>query len=219
MSLKKDKNVLKQYFRSGQRPNQKEFHDLIDNCYNYNETFTTFVTGYHVLIDQQNISFSSIKREAGNTIFIPDFPRINTDKPLIYYYHYAIPLSNLDSDFILERIVLDLQLPPGTHQYSVRDENNDKKITQKVKLDYIKVFNGAEEIYTFSPETEGMSLDQEFLINKGSSQWKGIAIDIAVVYDIQSNVAVSNQFNISTAEGSRLQHTFGSAGCIFKPNE
>ncbi len=214
MSLKTDKNVLKQYFRSGSRPTQQQFYELIDSC--YNEAFTTYVSGYHLLVDiEKDTSIQSLKREAGKTILVPYFNRINTVHQRVY--HYAIPVSNLGSGFLLEKIVVEMQLPQST-RYSVKDRNREVQITQKVKVEYIKVFNGAEEIYSTSPDTKGMDTEQEFQINTVADQWKGITMDIAIAYDIQSDIAVSDQFDINAEKEQRLAHTFGGVACFFKPN-
>ncbi len=215
MLLKTDKNILKQYFRSGSRPTQKQFYELIDNC--YNEAFTTFVSGYHLLVDiERNTTIQSLRRETGKTILIPFFNRINTIHQRVY--HYSIPVANLGSGLLLDKIVLEMQLPQNT-QYRVRDGSREVRITQKVKVEYIKVFNGTDEIYASSPDIKRMDAEQEFQINTSAGIWKGIAIDIAVVYDIKSDIAVSDKFDITAENEQMLEHIFGSAACIFKPNE
>lgn len=215
MSLKTEKNILKQYFRSGSRPTQKQFYELIDNC--YNETFTSFVSGYHLLVDtEKNKTIHSLKREAGKTILVPSFNRINILHKRVY--HFAIPVCNLGSGFLLDSIVLEMSLPQNA-KYSIKDRSREVHITQEVKVDYIKVFNGTKEIYSTPPDTKVTDPVQEFQINKSANPWRGIAIDIAIIYDIKSDIAVSDQFDITAEKEQMLEHTFGSAGCIFKPNE
>lgn len=215
MPLKLDKNSLKQYFRSGSRPTQKQFYELIDNC--YNEEFTSFVSGYHLMVDTGEGNFTKYsKREAGKTIIVPLFKRINTVQQR--FYHFAIPVSHLGQGFILEKIILEMDLPQNT-DYTIKDREQEVKITQEVKLDYIKVFNGTNEIYEYTPYENKIEPVQEILIEKTASLWKGIAIDIAIGYNIQSNIAVSDQFDLTAGNEDVLEHLFGSVGCIFKPNE
>ena len=215
MPIKTDKNVLKQYFRSGSRPTQKQFHELVDNC--YNEAFTAFVSGYHLLTDtEKNKTVKILKREAGKTVLVPFFDRINILHHRVY--HYAIPVCNLGPGFVLDKIVLDMNLPQNA-EYSVKDRSKEVRITQAVKLDYILVFNGTEKIYSTSSETKGTGPVHEIPINKAASQWMGIGIDIAIRYDIKSDIAVSDQLDITAEKEQMLEHTFGSAGCIFIQNE
>jgi hypothetical protein len=208
-----DKNILKQYFRSGSRPTQKQFYELIDNC--YNEAFTSFVSGYHLLIDEStDKTIKALKREAGKTVIVPFFSRINTKHHR--FYHYAIPVANLGSGFQLDKIILDMSLPPST-EYSVKDRSREVQITQKVKVDSIRIYNGPEQIYEASPDSKDQESVQELQIKSASEQWKGISIDISIAYEIKSDIAVSDQFDITAGNEHRLEHLFGSAGCIFKP--
>ncbi|CAN5331472.1 hypothetical protein BH23BAC1_BH23BAC1_17780 [soil metagenome] len=210
-----DKNILKQYFRSGSRPTQKQFYELIDNC--YNEAFTSFVPGYHLLIDEESDkTISSLKREAGKTILVPFFNRINTKHHR--FYHYSIPIFNLGSRFQLDKIIMEVSLPKS-EAYSVKDRSREVQITQNVKVGYIRVFNGSEQIYESSPDSKDLKSIQELQIKASAEQWNGISIDIEIAYDIKSDIAVSDQFDITGEKPQMLEHVFGSAGCIFKPNE
>lgn len=215
MPIKIDKNVLKQYFRSGSRPTQKQFHELIDNC--YNEVFTSFVSGYQVLVDtEKNKTIKILNREAGKTVLVPFFDRINVIHRRIY--HYAIPVCNLGPGYVLDKIVLEMNLPQST-DYTVKDRNKEVHITQAVALDAISIFNGTEEVYSGSSGTKGVGPVYEIQINKAADQWTGIGIDIVIKYDIKSDIAVSDQLDITAEKEQMLEHRFGSAGCIFKQNE
>ena len=215
MSLKQDKNNLKQYFRSGSRPTQKQFYELIDNC--YNEVFAFFVSGYHLMVDKgEENPIKYFKREAGKTRIIPQFEHINRVHQR--FFHFAIPVSQLGPGFMLEKIILEMDLPQNT-KYSVKDHKKKVEITQRVQLDYIKVFNGTQEIYEYTPDEDENEPVQEILIEQTASLWRGIAIDIAIGYDIKSNIAVSDQFDLTAGNEDVLEHLFGGAGCIFKPNE
>lgn len=215
MPPKIDKNIIKQYFRSGSRPTQNQFYELIDNC--YNEGYTSFVSGYQLLPGQEkNQLIKEIKREAGRTILIPHFNRINTIHSRTY--HYAIPLANIASALLLDKITIDMILPQSA-QYTVKDSSREVRINQQIKVDYIKIFNGSEEIFETLPDIKSMNKVLELSVKAPADYWKGIAVDIALVYDITSDIAVSDQFDISSAKGDMLQHSFGTAGCIFKPND
>lgn len=215
MPHKTDKNILKQYFRSGSRPTQKQFHELIDNC--YNEAFTSFVSGYHLLVDiEKDKTYTLFKREAGRTVLVPFFERINTPHQRVY--HYAIPVSNLGRGFVLDKIVLEMTLPQKA-SYTVKDGTKKVRISQMVKVEFINIYNGSEEIYSTSPGAKAIDPVYKIQIGETAEYWKGIGIDIGIRYDIKSDIAVSDQLDITAAKGQMLEHAFGSAGCLFIPNE
>lgn len=214
MPPKIDKNIIKQYFRSGSRPTQNQFYELIDNC--YNEDYASFVSGYQLIMGEgKKQLIKEIKREAGRTTIIPYFGRINTIHSRTY--HYAIPVANIGSAFLLDKITIEMSLPQSTH-YTAKDSNREVRINQQVNVDYIKVFNGTEEIFQSLPDIKNINSVLELTIKASADRWKGIAIDIALVYDITSDIAVSDQFDISSEKGDMLQHSFGTAGCMFKSN-
>ena len=217
MPLKTDRNVLKQYFRSGSRPTQKQFHDLIDACYNSAEGLSSFVSGYAVLVDvDTDQPIRTLRREAGKTILVPSFERINLRH--VRVYHYAFPACNVGPGMVLEKILLEVSLPQST-DYLVRDRSKDVRITQEVSLESIRVFNGSEALYSGSSELEWTDSVVEIPINKTADRWMGISLDIAVAYDIRSNIAVSDQLDIAAEKESMLEHTFGNAGCVFLASE
>jgi len=215
MPPKTDKNKLKQYFRSGSRPTQNQFEELIESC--YNETHNSFVSGYQLQMDvDSEKTVSTVKREKGRTILIPHFERINTRHERIY--HYAIPVSNLSGGYLLDTIILEMSLPEN-ESYSVKDRQKEVKISQKIHVELIRVYNGTDEIFTVSPDKGRHKEQMEFKAGKTARQWKGIGIDIVVNYNIESNIAVSDQLDISKQKGEMLEHSFGTAGCIFTPRE
>jgi hypothetical protein len=143
---------------------------------------------------------------------VPYFDRINIPQQRIF--HYAIPVSNLGRGFVLEKLMLDIDLPENT-SYSVQDKREKVQITQEVNIELINIYNGSEEIFSTSPKKqEGNSL-YEFEVGKASGQWRGIAVDIIITYDIKSDIAISDQLDISAQKEDMLKHSFGSAGCIF----
>jgi hypothetical protein len=210
MSNRTDKNILKQYFRSGSRPTQKQFHELIDNC--YNDVFSSAVSGYQVVADSEGAkTITSIKREAGKTYLIPYFERINLVHRRVY--HYALP-CNVGPDYTLEVITMDISLPRDAN-YKVRDGRKEVAIRQSITIDSIRIYNGGQEIHAL---TSGIKIDKtpfEIAVQKKTTQWLGISIDIALAYDIRSDIAVSDQLDIGTESQNMLLHTFGSVGCSF----
>jgi hypothetical protein len=211
MPPRTDKNTLKQYFRSGSRPTQKQFHELIDNC--YNGDLGSAVSGYQVLVDSESTkTVSSIRRESGKTFLVPFFERINIVNHRVY--HYAIPVCNVGSGYTLERITMEISLPQ-TSNYTVKDRSKELNIRQTVTVQEIKVHNGGEEIYVRSSGIKFEKSIFEVQIEQQASQWFGIGIDIAVAYDIKSDIAVSDQFNIAEQSKEMLLHTFGSVACFF----
>jgi hypothetical protein len=209
MSKRTDKNILKQYFRSGNRPTQKQFHELIDNC--YNDAFDAGVSGYQVLVDWENNTISSMKREAGKTYVVPYFDRINIVHRRVY--HYAIP-CNVGAGHTLDHITLDMTFPQNNN-YLIRDGRKDVNIKQVVSVEFIKVYNGSEEIHSVQSGIKIDKASHELQIKKGATRWLGIGIDIGLLYDLKSDIAVSDQLNIALEAASNLQHVFGSAGCSF----
>lgn len=207
-----DKNILKKYFRSGSRPTQEQFHELIDSCFN-NDVFTSFVAGYQLLVNnERHDPYSTLVREGGKTVLIPFFDRINLPQQRIF--HYAIPISNIGQGFILDRLILEIDLPEST-EYSVQDKRKEVRITQEVNIELINIYNGSEEIYSTTPKKQNGDRVYEIEVGKAAAQWKGIAVDIVVEYDIKSDIAISDQLDISAEKGEMLEHSFGSAGCIF----
>ena len=209
MSKRTDKNILKQYFRSGNRPTQKQFHELIDNC--YNDAFDAGVSGYQVLVDWENNTISTMKREAGKTYLVPYFDRINIVHRRVY--HYAIP-CNVGAGHTLDRITLDMTFPQNSN-YVIKDGRKDVNIKQAVSVEFIKVYNGSEEIHSVQTGIRIDKTPHELQIRKSATRWLGIAIDIGLLYDLKSDIAVSDQLNIAAEGAGNLQHVFGSAGCSF----
>ncbi len=213
MSKRTDKNILKQYFRSGNRPTQKQFHELIDNCYNgANDALSASVSGYQVLIDlDKNSTISSMRRESGKTYLIPFFDRINIIHRRVY--HYAIP-CNVGAGHTLDKISLDITLPQNT-SYSVKDGRKEVNIKQSISVEGIKIFNGSEELHTVQTGIKIEKSFHEIQVKKAATQWLGIGIDIGLAYDLKSDIAVSDQLDIAAESAGMLQHIFGSAGCSF----
>lgn len=207
-----DKNILKQYFRSGSRPTQEQFHELINSCYN-NDLFTSFVSGYQLLVnDERNDTYRSFIKESGRSILVPFFDRINISQQRIF--HYAIPVSNLGRGFVLDKLILDIAIPEST-SYSVQDKRKKVEITQKINIELINIYNGSEEIFSTSPKKQVGDSLYEFEVQKAAGQWRGVAVDIIINYDIKSDIAISDQLDISAQKEEMLIHSFGSAGCIF----
>lgn len=215
MSNRIDKSELKKYFRSGSRPSQKQFEELIDNCYNGN--LTSSVSGYSVLTDiEKGKTIASIKREAGKTHIIPFFERINV--PHTRTFHYAIPVSGIADNIVLDKIVIDMAIPQN-NKYKVRDKNKDVGIKQTINIEAITICNGSEEIYTSPSPFESTRSPIEIEIGKAVPQWSGIGIDIVISYDITSEIAVSDQLDIASESEDKLLHTFGNADCYFTNEE
>lgn len=210
MAPKTDKNILKQYFRSGSRPTQNQFYELIDSCYNDQDTFSSFASGYDVVLDTGK-NQGIVSREAGRTFITPVFDRINTTH--LRTYHYALPVCHMGDGFELASLILEVGLPEN-RDYTVKDKTNEVKITQVIKLKGIKIYNGGEELFTWTPTDKNpIDFPLQLTVNKPAKQWRGISIDLEVEYAIKSDIAVSDQLNIPA---EALRHVFGFAGCIFK---
>ena len=206
-----DKSKLKKYFRSGSRPTQSHFEELIDNCYNGDGS--VYVSGYSVMTDIGNgMGIASLVREAGKSLIIPSFDRINI--PHKRTFHYAIPTANIGDGTMLETVSLEVSIPQSA-KYKIRDKSKEVGIRQDVKITAIRILNGDKEIHA-SGSVEIVKSKIELEINKSSPVWRGISIDIEISYDIVSEIAVSDQLDIATESQQMLLHTFGIASCIFK---
>ena len=206
-----DKSKLKKYFRSGSRPTQTQFEELIDNCYNGDSS--VYVSGYAVMTDiGYGMGVASLIREGGKSLIIPSFDRINI--PHKRTFHYAIPTSNIGEGTMLETVSLEVSIPQST-KYKIRDKSKDVGIRQDVKISAIRVFNGDKELYS-AGSVDIVKSKIELEINIAAPVWRGISIDIEVSYDITSEIAVSDQLDIAIESQQMLLHTFGIASCIFK---
>jgi hypothetical protein len=214
MSNRTDKNILKQYFRSGSRPTQKQFHELIDNC--YNDVVSSSVSGYQVMTDVEGgKTITSLKREAGKTYLIPYFERINLLHRRVY--HYSIP-CNVGSSHVLDLISMDISLPKDS-SYKVRDGRKEVGIKQTISIESISIYNGGHQLHSV---TSGIKIDKspfEINIQKKVAEWFGIGVDVALLYDIKSDIAVSDQLDIGAESQNMLLHTFGSVSCNFTVEE
>ena len=209
-----EKNSIKQFFRSGNRPTQEHFYALIDACYNTN--FTAYVSGYEMKTETgQNSPVKSISYEAGKLILVPWFRRINI--PLRRTYHYALPSCNMGPEMRLQRISMELRLP-GNSTYEVRDKKGLVKIDQQVEFNSINVYNGSKAFLTLSSKEIPSGENKEFSLDRTFESWKGISVDIVVDYDINSNIAVSDQFDITDSHAEELIHVFGGVGIEFRTN-
>lgn len=209
-----EKNSIKQFFRSGSRPSQEHFYALIDACYNSGSSI--FVSGYEMKTDTAGSSpVKSIVYEGGKLILVPQFRRINI--PIRRSYHYTLPCCNLAPELRLQRISMDLKLPPNT-TYEVKDKKGLVKIEQHIGFHSISVYNGAEAFLTLSGKEIPAGEHKEFSLDKAFESWKGISVDILVDYDIRSNIAVSDQFDITDSHAEELVHIFGGVGVEFRTN-
>lgn len=206
-----EKNTIKEYFRNGSRPTQEHFYALIDSC--FNEDQSIYLSGYEVKAGRgDHALLLSMDRGAGVSTLIPWFKRINIPHERIY--NYSVSCSNLDSELILEKITLELQLPQNK-TYEVKDGNALVKISQSIALETIAFYNGSEVLELFDTKNIPVDRFKEFLIRKNIGKWEGINIDITVAYDIKSNIAISDQFDLTKDHARELEHVFGGVACKF----
>lgn len=206
-----EKNNLKKNFRNGSRPTQEHFYSLIDACYNGN--YAVYVSGYEVKTQiGERCPVKSIVYEAGKTQLVPWFKRINL--PDTRTYHYALPICNLGSNFKIQKISLELELPKSSN-YEAKDKTKVVKISQSVTLNSIVFYNGSEPFLTLDGSKITAESLKEFDVDATLEQWNGINVDITVDYNIKSNIAVSDQFDITDDHADKLIHLFGGLGCEF----
>lgn len=206
-----EKNSLKQNFRNGSRPTQEHFYSLIDAC--YNDNYAVYVSGYDVKTQiGEHCPVKSIVYERGKTKLVPWFKRINILDTR--RYHYALPICNLGSDFKVQKISLELELPKSLN-YEAKDKTKVVKISQSIALKSIVFYNGSEAFLTLDGSKITAESLKEFDVDTILQQWNGITVDIEVDYNIKSNIAVSDQFDITENHADKLVHLFGGLGCEF----
>jgi hypothetical protein len=215
MSAKVAKTVLKEYFKSSKRPNEEQFHQLIDSSYNEDVVYTSFVSGYHVLVSSEEARI--IKRQGGDTMLVPVFRNLNGQNTRIY--NYSLPACNLGADLQLSKIVWNIQLPPMGSLEVVESESppTKKKIDLEIGI-RMEVFNGYEKIVSKQLEvkTGKQTIDVKF-DPKPQGNWLGISIDILFDYNIKLEVPLPSSFYQSEAYNKLLMLGFGGLGCTFLP--
>ena len=210
-----DKNSIKQFFRNGSRPTQDHFYSLIDAC--YNENYSVYVSGYELKIEEgEHSQVKSVRLNAGEVHVVPWFERINI--PESRTYHYTLPTSNLGPGFRLVKISMNLNIP-GNKVYEAKDEGSNVQITQNIQVNSINIYNGSNPILELTAEKIPSGNNQEILLNITEDKWYGISVDIRVDYEIKSDIAVSDQFDLTRDHASELTHVFGGLGIEFNTAE
>lgn len=208
-----EKNTIKEHFRNGSRPTQEHFYALIDAC--YNEKNSVYVSGYELRTDiGDSVTVKSMLRRAGKTLLVPWFGRINI--PHERTYNYSVPCSNMGPEMVLDKISMEIRLPESK-TYEVKDKKGSVLISQKVEFNSLEFYNGTELISTIEGKNIPLETIKEFEIHERVGQARSINIDITLDYEIKSNIAISDQFDLTKAHGQELQHLFGGVLCQFKP--
>ena len=208
-----EKNSIKEHFRNGSRPTQEHFYSLIDAC--YNEENSVFTSGYELKVDiGDDVLLKSMLRRAGNTLLVPWFQRINIPHERIY--NYNVPCCNLGPEMVLEKIAMEIRLPESK-TYAAKDKNGSVMISQKIVFNNIECYNGTELIASFDRKSIPEGAFKEFEIRENIGQARGINIDIMIDYEIKSNIAISDQFDLTKEHAKELEHLFGGVYCTFKP--
>lgn len=213
MSAKVSKTVLKEYFRSGKRPNEEQFHQLIDSSYNEDVTYTSFVSGYHVLVNSEEARI--IRRQGGDTMLVPVFKNLNGQITRIY--NYSLPACNLGADLQLSKIVWNLQLPPMGPLEVVESESPPTRKTINLEIGIrMEIFNGNEKIISENLEVKAgkQAIDVRF-DPKPQENWVGLSVDIIFDYNIKVPIPFPSSFYQSEAYNKLLLTGFGGLGCTF----
>lgn len=217
MCAKVSKNVIKEYFRSGKRPNQAEFHTLIDNA--YNAAFSSAVSGYSILTDMRGTqAFYMISRTQGKTFLVPAFKPLRLNSPYNFVYHYAIPLCNIGPDLNLTEVQAKFNIPAKI-EYTIEEKGNRIAITLTAVLEKITLYNGDEEIYNVKSEEINQDSGMQLALNINAAGWYGIGIDLFVRYKIESDKAISNETDIIQPVADKVLNAFGAASCSFNEGE
>tara|TARA_R110002020_G_scaffold83108_3_gene205914 strand:- start:31160 stop:31798 length:639 start_codon:yes stop_codon:yes gene_type:complete len=208
-----EKNTIKEHFRNGSRPTQEHFYALIDAC--YNEENSVYISGYELRTDIGDaVLVKSMLHRAGKTLLVPWFSRINV--PHERTFNYSIPCSNMGRGMVLDKIAMEIRLPESK-TYEVKDKKGSVLISQKVVFNSLEFYNGTELIMSIEGKNIPLVPIKEFEIRESIGQARSINIDITLDYEIKSNIAISDQFDLTKEHAKELEHLFGGVLCQFKP--
>lgn len=207
-----EKNTIKEHFRNGSRPTQEHFYALIDAS--YNEENSVYVSAYELKVDDgDEVLLKSLVRRAGKTVLIPWFKRINIRHERTF--NYSIPCSNLGPEMILDKISMELRIPESK-TYEAKDKNGSVIITQNIAFNSIECYNGDELIISFDSNTIPLGAFKEFEIHESIGRARAINVDVTIDYEISSDIAISDQFDLTDEHPKELEHLFGGIVCQFK---
>jgi len=212
MSAKVAKTILKEYFKSGKRPNEEHFHQLIDSSYNEDVAFTSFVSGYQVLVNSEEARI--LRRQAGDTILFPVFKNLNGQISRIY--NYALPACNLGAGLQLSSVFWNIQLPPlGPLEVTESESTTKKTINLEISI-RMEIFNGYEKILSEKLEIKAGKQKIEVRFEpKPQDNWQGLSVDIIFDYNIKVPIPFPSSFYQSEEYNKLLLMGFGGLGCTF----
>jgi hypothetical protein len=207
---KEAKTVLKEYFKNGSRPNEEQFHSLIDSCYNEDIAFSSFVSGYHVLTIPERVK--NIKREAGQTQLVPKFG--NLDGKHSITFNYALPACNLTPGCKLTGIRWNFVMPTlGAVALDWQGEKRNFSVGVNITL---AIFNGTDRIFASRLEARSGKQQMDTEIDaKEQEVWQGISVDLVYNYEMVLSKPLSTDFYESEKYDDLLMLGFGDFGLIF----
>jgi len=212
MSAKVAKTVLKEYFKSGKRPNEEQFHQLIDSSYNEDVAYTSFVSGYHVLVNSEEARI--IRRQGGDTMLVPIFKNLNGQITRIY--NYSLPACNLGAGIQLSKVLWNIQLPPmGLLEVTESESTTRKTINLEIGV-RMEIYNGYEKIISEKLDIKSGKQTMEIKFEpKPQENWLGLSVDIIFDYNIKVPIPFPSSFYQSEEYNKLLLIGFGGLGCTF----
>lgn len=207
---KEAKTVLKEYFKNGSRPNEEQFHNLIDSCYSDGEAISSFVSGYHVLAIPEKARI--IKREAGQTQLVPKFG--NLDGKYSITFNYSLPACNFTPGYKLTGLKWNFVMPTlGTIAVDWSGEKRNFTIGVKITLE---IFNGPDRVFVSRLEAKSgkQRIDTE-IDAKDQEVWQGLSIDLVYDYEMVLSKPLSTDFYESSKYDEMLTLGFGGFGLVF----
>jgi hypothetical protein len=212
MCAKVAKPVLKEYFRSGKRPNESQFHDLIDSTYNAAENYSCFVPGYHVLASAEEIRL--LRREGGQTFLVPVFKNLHGSSKRIF--NYSLPANNLNADLVLSRMNWQIELPQmGKIEVIEPETGTNRNVTLAIKVQ-LNVYNGTQKIISQAIDVQtGVNVVQLSVEALARDQWRGLSVDIQFDFQIDVPIPLPASFYQSAGYNQLLTMGFGPFGFDF----
>ncbi len=225
------KDDLKNYFKTGAKPTEKHFGQLIDACYNkpkVSQEFQTWTHGNAVTMSNPVKDFKSIVRHGEGTEAVPVLPIIRQRRQEFNrFYHFAMPIPILSDALAMKSIFLDMEtsreqvyVQKLTRAKSAQKLDVETKVGSQLRS--VKIHSGRQLVKTFNDLTydgviPGIELESQNLIE--ISRGVGITLEIVYFFELLDRITVSVDELMTLQYDERyVTSKFYSVGCRFFTN-